>query len=63
MAIKGELKNGLYKTDEFQIILSFFKEMTFITRGTAEHSWINVLLSERGNLIFDPHPPPPISLS
>lgn len=33
MAIKGELKNDLCQTDEFQIILSFFKEMTFITRG------------------------------
>jgi hypothetical protein len=31
MAIKGELKNDLCKMDELQIILSFCKEMTFIT--------------------------------
>jgi len=31
MAIKCELKNGLYKKDELQIILSFGKGMTLIT--------------------------------
>jgi len=51
MAIKGKLKNDFCKTDELQIIPSFLKEMIFITCGRAEHSWINVLLSERGNLM------------